>query len=66
MEKLLRFMQAQDRNGSWLEWLWEIKAGESKFDHTYVTQVLHTWYAESGNIVYLTWLDKLTNGACDV
>jgi hypothetical protein len=62
MEALLRFMQAQDRNGAWLEWLEEINRSESEFDACYVTDVLSAWYDESGEEKYLNWIKKLANG----
>jgi hypothetical protein len=52
-------MQSQDRNGAWMEWLDEIRRGESTFDPDYVAEVLLFWYSESNESIYFEWLKKL-------
>lgn len=61
VEQVLRFMQREDRNGTWLEWLLEINRGETEFDAPYVIGVLKEWYQESRLDKYLLMLRKVAS-----
>lgn len=58
-QEILAFMQREDRNGIWLEWLAEIEAKESFFDVDYVISVLNAWYADSQDEKYLIRINQL-------
>jgi hypothetical protein len=57
---ILKFMQSQDRNGAWLEWLEKIENKESTFNSAYVFSVLTDWYKESGDIKYIIAMEDFT------
>jgi len=59
IKDLLRFMQKEDRNGSWMEWYDEIERGESEFDKEYVRETLQSWYEESRDQKYLDRISTL-------
>jgi len=59
IEHVLTVMQEHDRNGFWLEWLEEMKAGESSFDYAYVIETLQAWYDDSKDELYLKLVSTL-------
>lgn len=59
IKSLLQFMQREDRNGTWLEWLKEIEKGESLFDAEYVISVLQSWYDDSNEPKYMNYIKQL-------
>lgn len=60
MKSLLQFMQSQDKNGLWLEWLEEIENEESSFDADYVLTILTKWYNNSNESKYLRWIEHVS------
>lgn len=58
---ILKFIQTEDSNGSWLEWLEEIELGESSLDIQYITDTLSNWYDETKEDKYMIRINALNN-----
>lgn len=61
IKRVLTFMQRNDSNGTWLEWLGEISNNESEFDKSYILDVLHEWYNDSNDAKYSNMIEYVNN-----
>lgn len=57
---ILQFMQLEDPNGMWLEWLDEISHNESTFDHSYVLETLVNWYNDSKDEKFIPMINLVS------